>query len=80
MNPMQIRNRPHDFAGVHVHHFDARAVRDIKPPGGAIHGAIIPTARAADLDLVENLVAGRGERRGGQDNHRQNLLHSVTPC
>ena len=69
-----------DLLGVEVDDDDAGAPRDVEPPVRGVHFEEVPAPLAADLDLVDLLVAGRGvlcpglrdqhEEQGGEDGQR----------
>ena len=76
---MQLRDIAHHLAGGQVHHVDFGRMRGVQPPGGAVHGDVIPTAGSADLNLGDDFVPLGGERHADQQESRENLLHCTVP-
>src|ERR1700680_4462069 len=76
MNAVKLRDLSDLLARAGVHHFYQGGVRSVNPVRVGVHRDVVPTARAANLDLVEDLISFARESR---DNHHtscdQKLLH-----
>ena len=64
VHAVELRDLADHLARFDVHHFHQSAVRSVNAVGRGIHREVVPTARAADLDLADDLVSFGRERRG----------------
>ncbi len=67
MDARRVGDVADDLVGVEIDDGDVRPVRDVQPPRRAVDREVVPAAFAADLDLADDVIAGRrgGERGGG---------------
>ena len=72
VNARRIGDVADHFARVDIDDDDVGRMRDIEPARRAVDGQIVPAAFAADLDLAEEVITGRGSKtRRGQRRTRR---------
>jgi hypothetical protein len=63
----RVRDVADDLVGFEIDDRDVAGVRDVQPVRGAVDGQVVPAALAADRDLADDVVAGRGDADGGAE-------------
>ena len=69
MHSRGVGDVTHHFVRIQIDDHHVGGVGDVEASRGAVHGQVIPTALAANLDLAHRPVAGRG--RSDQEWQRQ---------
>src|SRR5438105_8146784 len=71
-----LGNRSDDRAPIDVDDFDAIAVRDVEAPGRGIDGNVVPTTRASDVDVTDDVIVG-DKRRGNKGKSGKKSFHGA---
>ena len=68
VDALRVGDLADHFARIDVQDHGARAVGDVQPAGGIVQRQVVPTPAAADVDLLDDVVAFGRKGRGG---HKQ---------
>ncbi len=78
VHALRVRYVAHNGSGIHADNNGVRAMRNVKPARGAVHGHVIPAAFATDFDFLDDVVAIGGHRCRSQAEKRQHRFHLFT--